>query len=204
MKNNQKILIGIGILGALVVAFGLFYIIAWSLNPIMPTDTKIVKILEENEESLLSIDGVIGAGIARNESNNYIIGIVVYVEDEMTGIQKIPSKIGEFKVFIKKISETTEFEQKKMIIYRFYPAEVRNTIFDDSEKIRDTASFLIQTKEPIINLNGSEVQTLRNSGVRVLKYSDIPTIYHSLIEEDRVDEVKKLDFVKAVYTYKTK
>jgi len=40
--------------------------------------------------------------------------------------------------------------------------------------------------------------------MRVLKDSDIPTIYHSLIEEYTVDEVKKLDFVKAVYTYKTR
>ncbi|CEG12864.1 exported hypothetical protein [groundwater metagenome] len=52
MKTNQKILIWVGILGVLVVAFGLFYIIAWSLNPIVPTDTKIINILEENKESL--------------------------------------------------------------------------------------------------------------------------------------------------------
>ena len=117
MKTNQKILIGMGILGALVVAFGLFYIIAWSLNPIVPTDTKIIKILEENKESLLSIDGVGGAGIARNESNNYIIGITVYVED-IANIQEMPSKIGEFKVFIKKISQATEFEKERMLIHK--------------------------------------------------------------------------------------
>lgn len=201
MKANKKILIGIGLLGALVVAFGLFYIIAWSLNPIIPTDTKIIKILEENEESLLSIEGVVGAGIARDE-NNHIIGIAVYVVNTST-IQAIPKKLGEFKVFVKNVSETTEAE-RRMIISRFhhpYPADVKGVIFDDSEKIKDTSSFFIQTYKP---LNTNEVQSLRNSGVRLLQYSEIPNVYPSLIEEDKVDDVENLDFVKAVYPYPTK
>ncbi len=64
---------------------------------------------------MLSIDGVVGAGIARDE-NNHIIGIAVYVEDDMTDVQKIPNKLGEFKVFIKGMSEASEFEKERMII----------------------------------------------------------------------------------------
>jgi len=110
IKTNQKILIGIGILGLLVVA-GLVYV---SQIGITPTDTKIVKILEENEKMLLSIDGVVSAGIARNEDNS-IAGIAVYIEDTVDD-QKIPSMFGEFNVVFKKISEVTEFEKERMII----------------------------------------------------------------------------------------
>jgi len=109
---NRKLLIPIGIL--LVVVVGAFVLV--SQFDMEPTDTKIVKILEENKNDLLGIDGVIGAGIARNESNNYIIGIAVYVEDNMTNVQEIPSELGGFKVFIKRISEASEFEKENMII----------------------------------------------------------------------------------------
>jgi hypothetical protein len=40
----------------------------------------------------------------------------VYVEDNMTNVQEIPNELGEFKVFVKKISETSEFEKEQMII----------------------------------------------------------------------------------------
>jgi len=114
---NRKLSITIGILAVLVVgAFVFFNVIGFIINPIVPTDTKIVDTLFENEDYLLGIDGVIGAGIARNESNNYIIGIAVYVEDNMTNVQEIPSELGGFKVFIKRISETSEFEKEKMVI----------------------------------------------------------------------------------------
>lgn len=95
---DKKLLIAIGILVALAVA-GLVFV---TRIGIMPTDTKIIEILYKNEENLLSIDGVVGAGIARDE-NNHIIGIAVYVEDYMVHFEKIPSKLGEFKISIKRI-----------------------------------------------------------------------------------------------------
>ncbi|MDI6905101.1 MAG: hypothetical protein QMD13_06405 [Candidatus Bathyarchaeia archaeon] len=110
-KVNKKFLIIIGIFVVLLVAFVCFNVIGF-----IPTDTKIVGILFKNEDYLLSIDGVVGAGIARNESSNYIIGIAVYVEDNMTNVQEIPSELGGFKVFIKRISEASEFEKEKMVI----------------------------------------------------------------------------------------
>jgi hypothetical protein len=114
---NRRLLITIGVLAVLVVGAFVFSIVIWFIiNPIVPTDTKMVDILLENESYLLGIDGVVGAGIARNESNNYIIGIVVYVEDDMTNVQEIPSELGGFKVFIKRISEASEFEKEKMVI----------------------------------------------------------------------------------------
>lgn len=108
---NKELLIAIGILVALAVV-GLVFVTRIGIRP---TDTKIIDILHENEQNLLSIDGVVGAGIARDE-NNHIIGIAVYVEDDMTDVQKIPNKLGEFKVFIKGMSEASEFEKERMII----------------------------------------------------------------------------------------
>ncbi|MDH5267709.1 MAG: hypothetical protein OEW62_08550 [Candidatus Bathyarchaeota archaeon] len=69
----------------------------------MPMDVKIYNTLNENEEWLLEIEGVGVAGIARNESDNHIIGIAVYVEDNVTNAQKIPSELGHFEVFVKKL-----------------------------------------------------------------------------------------------------
>ena len=102
---NRKLKLAI-IIGSLVVlVIGTIFVLSvtlWMLNPIVPTDVKIHHTLEENQDVLLSIDGVIGAGIARNSSNNHIIGIAVYVEDNFTEVQQIPDKLGEFTVFIKK------------------------------------------------------------------------------------------------------
>lgn len=190
----KALMIAIGILLVLVIT-GIVFVTQIGIKP---RDTKIIDILHENEEDLLSIDGVVGAGIARDE-NNHIKGIAVYVEDYMTDVQKIPSKLGEFKVFVIKITEASEFEKERMNIYRIYPKDVVKTIFDDSEKINNTAAFLIRTYDP---LTRGQIQILRNSGVRVLKTSEIPIIYHSLIEEDEANVVKNLDFVKDVYKYR--
>jgi hypothetical protein len=118
---NKKFLVRIGILAVLVVGgYVLFNVILFTIGPTVPTDTKIVQILDKNKDNLLGIDGVIGAGIARNESDNSIIGIAVYVEDNMTNVQEIPSELDGFKVFIKKISEASEFEKERMIIRKQY------------------------------------------------------------------------------------
>ena len=114
---NRKLLITIGILLVVVVgAFIFSIVVGFFIFPIIPTDTKIVNTLFENEDYLLGIDGVIGAGIARNESNNHIIGIAVYVEYNMTNVQEIPSELGGFEVFTKRISEASEFEKENMVI----------------------------------------------------------------------------------------
>jgi hypothetical protein len=119
LNRKLKFTILIGMIVVLVIGtIFLLSVILWMLNPIVPTDVKIHHTLDENQDFLLSIDGVIGAGIARNSSNNYIIGIAVYVEDNMTDVQEIPDKLGEFMVFIKRISEISEFEKERMIIRR--------------------------------------------------------------------------------------
>jgi len=116
---NRKTLAKIALAVALiVVAFVSFIVIWWDLNPIVPTDAKIVEVLDRNRDDLLSIDGVIGAGIARNASDSSIIGIAVYVEDDMTDVQEIPSELEGFKVFVKRISETSEYERENMIIHK--------------------------------------------------------------------------------------
>jgi hypothetical protein len=120
LNRKLKFTIIIGILVVLVIGtIFLLSVILWMLNPIVPTDVKIHYTLDENKDLLLSIDGVIGAGIARNSSNNYIIGIAVYAEDNITDVQEIPDKLGEFTVFIKRKSEISEFEKERMIIRRF-------------------------------------------------------------------------------------
>jgi len=84
---DQKTLAKIVIAAAsVVVAFVSLNIVWWGLNPIVPTDVRIIETLDRNRDSLLSIDGVVGAGIARNETDNSIAGIAVYVDDYTTDV----------------------------------------------------------------------------------------------------------------------
>ena len=87
---------------------------------------------------------------------------------------------------------------------KIYPEDVKFTYFDDSEKINNTSGFLIKLYEPIAKdeYGAWQVQTLRDSGVRLLQASEISTILHSLIEENKVEEVENLDFVEYIYPYK--
>jgi len=82
-----------------------------------------------------------------------------------------------------------------------YPETVGQTYFDDSKKANNTVALLIKTYKP---LTEDQIQILRNSGVKKLSASEIETIYHGLIEENKVDEVKNLNFVEDVYPYKVK
>ena len=91
---------------------------------------------------------------------------------------------------------TPKTEDKKL-----YPETVNRTYFDDSKEANNTVALLIKTRKP---LTEEQIQILRSSGVRKLSASELKTVYHSLIEEDRVDEVKSLNFVEGIYPYKTK
>lgn len=116
-KVSKRFLIIAGISAVLIVLVVAGFIV-FTQSDTRPTDTKIVDILFENEENLLSIEGVVGAGIARDE-NNYITGIALYVEDDMSDFHGIPSKLDGFQVFIKRISEASEFEETTMIIRKY-------------------------------------------------------------------------------------
>ncbi len=119
LSKKLKPVVIVGVLAAVAVGmFLLLIVVGWMLNPIVPTDVKIIDTLNENKDSLLNITGVVGAGIARNNSDNHIIGIAVYIEDNATSVQDIPQKIGDFTVFIKRISEVGELGTERMIIRR--------------------------------------------------------------------------------------
>ncbi len=119
LSKKLKPVVIIGILAA--AAVGIFLaisVVGWMLNPIVPADVRIYNTLNENKDSLLNITGVVGAGIARNNSDNHIIGIAVYIEDNAASVQGISQKIGDFSVVIKRISEVGGFEKERMIIRR--------------------------------------------------------------------------------------
>lgn len=82
-----------------------------------------------------------------------------------------------------------------------YPKTTGITYFDDWKLINNTNSFLIKTIKPLAE---EQIQILRNSSVRKLSTSEIENIYHSLIEENKIKEVEKLDFVDYTYHYPTK
>jgi len=86
-------------------------------------------------------------------------------------------------------------------IEEIYPKTVGITYFDDWKLINNTDSFLIKTLKP---LAGEQIQILRNTNVRKLSSSEIENVYHGLIEENNVKEIKELDFVNSVYLYQTK
>lgn len=104
---------------AFFAVIGIIGISCITLIGITPTDTKIIDLLDENRGNLLSVIGVVGAGIARDE-NNHIIGIAVYVENNLTAIYQLPSKLGEFTVFVKDVTKVSEFEKGSMIVKNAY------------------------------------------------------------------------------------
>jgi len=115
---TKIIAIVIVVLLAIIIIISIFLI----QFGITPQDTKIIKILELNKDKILNIEGVVGAGIKMNEDSRST-SIIIYVEDDIQETKKIPSKLydknlGEYKVFIKKISEASDFEKEKMIIYK--------------------------------------------------------------------------------------
>jgi len=115
---TKIIAIVIAILLAVIIIVSIF-LIQFSITP---QDTKIIKIIELNKNKILNIEGVVGAGIKMNEDDSSA-SIVIYVEDDIQEIEKIPSKLydknlGEYRVFIKRISEASDFEKEKMIIYK--------------------------------------------------------------------------------------
>ena len=119
LDRRLRLTVVVGVTIAMVIGvFLLLSIILLMLNPIYPADVKIYDTLNGNKNFLLNISGVVGAGIARNISNNHIIGIAVYIEDNATDIQEIPQKIGDFTVDIKRIGQISQFENERMIIRR--------------------------------------------------------------------------------------
>ena len=118
MSKKRKITVIIGASALVIGSFLLFTIILTIVNPIYPTDSKIINTLNQNENYLLNIPNVVGAGIARNNSNNYIIGIAVYIADNATNTHEIPQRLGDFTVFIIRISDVSQFDRDHMIVRR--------------------------------------------------------------------------------------
>ena len=115
IRMNRKALMIFGV-SAIVLFFGIVFVTQFNIKP---TDVKISEVLERNKGKLLGLLGVVGAGIARDE-NNHIIGIAVYMDDEITDNKKIPSQLGGFKVYIKRFDEISDIEKSKMIIRNSY------------------------------------------------------------------------------------
>ena len=136
---NRKILMILGV-SAFMLFSGIIFVT--QLN-IKPADVKIVEVLEENKGKILSLLGVVGAGIARDE-NNYIIGIAVYVDDEIINSKEIPSQLGEFKIYIKRISEVSDFEKDRMIIRNDYFHLLNVTLNKSIYRQNETLIILIQ------------------------------------------------------------
>jgi hypothetical protein len=118
MSKKRKVTIIIGASAVLICGFFFLTFILTIVNPIYPTDTKIIDTLNQNKNFLLGIPSIVGAGIARNETNNYIIGIAIYTADNSTDTSQIPQKLGDFSVFVKNISGVGDFEKNRMIISR--------------------------------------------------------------------------------------
>jgi hypothetical protein len=122
----------------IILILGIVYFTHFSITP---TDTRIIQVLEENRDDLLSVVGVVGAGIARDE-NNHIIGIAVYVDDEIAPTQQLPGKLGDFDVFVKRISEVSDFEKERMIlrnaVYQLLNVTTDKTVYHQNDNMTIT------------------------------------------------------------------
>jgi hypothetical protein len=110
-NNNKKVLLIVGSVAIVIGCFFLVIAVGWMLNPIVPRDSQLIRTIDENKDLLSSINGVVAVGIARNSTNNHIMGINVIVRDDMSSVQEIPKQLGDFTVYVKKISDTTEIDK---------------------------------------------------------------------------------------------
>jgi len=136
---NRKVLMIFGVL-AILLFFGIFFVTQVNIKP---TDVKIVEILEENRGKLLSLLGVVGAGIARDE-NNHIIGIAVYVDNDIINSKEIPDQLGGFKIYTKRFDEVSDSEKDRMIIRNDYFCLLNVELDKSVYRQNDTLVILIQ------------------------------------------------------------
>jgi len=135
---DERILKVLGII-AIIAALVLIYISQISVKPV---DVRIVETLEENKGRLLGITGVVGAGIARDESNR-IIGISIYVDDVVNG-ESLPDRLGEFKTYIRRFDEASDLEKEKMIIRNYYFRLLKVTVDKDVYQANETLTIVVQ------------------------------------------------------------
>lgn len=113
VRSNIKVKMLL-VAGSTAIVIGCFFLviaIGWMLNPIVPRDSQLIHTIEINKELLGSINGVVAVGIARNYTNNHLIGINVIVKDDMSNAQEIPKQLGDFTVYIKTISNITDIDR---------------------------------------------------------------------------------------------
>jgi hypothetical protein len=144
----RKVLIAFGVFAA----FGLLFITQIGIEPV---DVKIVRVIEENRERLLSLVGVVGVGIAKDASNR-IIGIMVYVDDGLIDEEELPGRLGEFKVYYKRLEEAGGLERERMIIRNGYYRLLNVTV--DKEVYRQDETLII-----VIQNHSNETFSFGNS-----------------------------------------
>lgn len=102
---SKKIVLAI-VAGLVVLVIGGFFLLVFAgfiLNPIVPTDVQIARAIEENQDLLENIDGVLAAGFG---TNVHIDGINIYIDADMTNTQGVPAQLGEFPVFLIRIDNS--------------------------------------------------------------------------------------------------
>jgi len=102
-----------GVLVVLIVG-GFFFLVfvGFILNPIIPTDVRIVRTIDENKDLLASIDGVLAAGFG---TNVHVDGINVYIDAAMTNTEGVPAQLGEFPVFLIRIDNSQPYDREGLL-----------------------------------------------------------------------------------------
>jgi len=116
-------------------------------------------------------------------------------------LDPLPSDAGVLHARITRFGEHEGPWVFTISLQRIYPETTGPPFFYDRELTVNTAAFIIRTDCP---LSGEQIQTLQETGVRRLAPSEYDTVYHSLVEEDRVGDVGALGFVEDLYPHKIK
>ena len=103
MTRRMTVIIGAGSAVLIVCGFFLFVFLGFILNPIIPADVQIARVIDENKDLLESIDGVLAAGFG---SNVHIDGINIYIDAGMVNIEAVPTQLGDFQVFLIRIDNS--------------------------------------------------------------------------------------------------
>ena len=105
---NRKAVIALAALGCVFSVIGGFFLLSFVgfiLFPIIPNDVRIYRTIQENSELLEGIDGVLAAGIG-SDGTNHIVGINIYIDENMTNPQAVPGMLGDFPTILVRIDNT--------------------------------------------------------------------------------------------------
>lgn len=129
---NKRVKTGILIGGSIlliVCGFFFFVFIGFLLNPIIPTDVRIHRTIDQNKDSLENTEGVLAAGIRGNETSQ-THAINIYIDKDSANFEAVPKQLGDYPVVLVEIDNSHPWDRGT---FYWFSAELNLWPLENSE-----------------------------------------------------------------------